>query len=202
MAKAMFKTTQRVRELADQQLQQLYSGTQPPTAGQRQTKEATASATAPPDLQYVAIHLRLGHFTGEEKSIDRLVKAGLDPLSALLRAIACAQKLARDKNINVSKTPILLLTDHRELRHFAQLTHLTRVVSPEYDAIHIVGGLNPWKPQDIELQNVYNIFVDLELIARATCLIESDSGFSTAGWLLGGGKRCTMQVEQCMIKFR
>lgn len=33
-------------------------------------------------------------------------------------------------------------------------------------------------------------FVDLMLLARASCLIASESGFSEAAWLLGGGRPC------------
>lgn len=38
-------------------------------------------------------------------------------------------------------------------------------------------------------------FVDLLLLARATCLVVSDSGFSEAAWLLGGGRRCVGRLH-------
>jgi len=38
-------------------------------------------------------------------------------------------------------------------------------------------------------------FVDLMLLARASCLVASDSGFSEAAWLLGGGRPCIRRLR-------
>jgi hypothetical protein len=38
-------------------------------------------------------------------------------------------------------------------------------------------------------------FVDLLLLARAQCLVASDSGFSEAAWMLGGGRTCLARLQ-------
>jgi hypothetical protein len=38
-------------------------------------------------------------------------------------------------------------------------------------------------------------FIDLLLLARAQCFVASDSGFSEAAWMLGGGKGCLGRLQ-------
>lgn len=38
-------------------------------------------------------------------------------------------------------------------------------------------------------------FIDLLLLARAQCLVASDSGFSETAWMLGGGRACLGRLQ-------
>lgn len=39
-------------------------------------------------------------------------------------------------------------------------------------------------------------FIDLMLLARAQCLVGSDSGFSETAWMLGGGRNCLGRLDK------
>lgn len=189
MAQAMFTTTQKVKDMATVQLGRLYPN-----------MPSTLAASS--DAGYVAVHLRLGHMKGEEKAIRRV--PGHQELQVTLEAISCAWGLSNtiNRQINMATTPILLLTDHKDVRHFAQHGRLANVVSPSYDAVHIAYRpgftlLPSRQPTDALAEEYDAIFADVELLARSTCLVRSRSGFSEMGWLLGGGKSCGLNIMDC-----
>lgn len=38
-------------------------------------------------------------------------------------------------------------------------------------------------------------FIDVLLLARAQCLVASESGFSETAWMLGGGRTCLGRLQ-------
>lgn len=170
----LYKLSDEVEARAQQQLQQLYS-TQDLRGG------------------YAAAHLRLGHLNGEVQAINRFKGAAKqDSLSGVLRTVSCGLELANRSGIAKNVTPLLLLTDHASLRAFAQNGKLANVVAPTYKSLHIGTA------RRTEIEQHYSTFVDLALFAKAKCVIQSTSGYSHMGWLLGGGTNCTMTVDKCM----
>lgn len=46
-------------------------------------------------------------------------------------------------------------------------------------------------------------YIDIGLLARAECLVASNSGFSNTAWLLGGGKPCIADLTlEPVVKWR
>jgi hypothetical protein len=145
--------------------------------------------------QYVAVHLRLGGFTGEGEH-----ERGKGPLKNFAGAVRCANQLAREQNIS-SSTPIVMVTDNQHLRAFLREGHLPNVVAPSADAVHIDQAL----ALDNNLTAHRSTVVDLLLLSRGGCLVTSPgyrhgglSGFSHHGWLLGGAKPCHIDFRRCI----
>jgi hypothetical protein len=172
MFRYLFKASAKVQQATDGHLQGLYPGFIP------------GSSTG---VDYQAVHLRLGMMRGEESVINR-ISGWVDPLAKFLLAVSCGGGLAKQSGIDIAATPILLLADHRGVRRFARNSKLANVVTPSYDAVHT--KLNS---VEAHLQS----FVDINLMARAKCLLMSHSGFSNVGWWLGGGSSCRMMLSDC-----
>lgn len=169
----LFKLSDEVETRAQRQLEQLYPD--------HDLKQG-----------YAAIHLRLGYLKGETVPVERFRGAANDHISGVLRAVSCGLELANKSGIVTNKTPVLLLTDHSSLRHFAQTRKLANVVAPTYGSLHIGTA------QQVQSEDHYSTFVDLALMAKAKCILQSKSGFSHMGWLLGGGTDCTVSIHHCM----
>lgn len=171
----LFKPADDVIAQAEQQLQQLYG---------------SSNVT-----QYVAIHLRLGGFTGEAEH-----ERGSGPLKNFAGAVRCANRLAQQHNIS-SSTPLLMVTDNHHLRSFIREGHLRHVVGPNTQSVHIDQALN----LDDNARAHRSTVVDLVLLSRAVCLVTSPgyrhgslSGFSHHAWLLGGAKPCRVDFRKCI----
>jgi hypothetical protein len=136
-------------------------------------------------FDYQAVHLRLGAMQGEAEVINRI---SVEPLSKALLAVSCGSGLAAQAGIELATTPLLLLADHRGVRHFARHGRFANVITPAHDAVH-----TKLRSLEAHMQS----FVDLNLIARARCAVLSYSGFSNVGWWLGGGKSCRMMLSEC-----
>lgn len=175
----LYKLSDEVEGRAQQQLQQLYPA--------KDLKRGFAAA-----------HLRLGHLNGETQAINRFKgTAARDPLSGVLRTVSCGVELADSSGVVRNDTALLLITDHASLRAFSQKAKLANVVAPTYQSSHI--GTAPRLPSSSDTEQHYSTFVDLALLSKAKCIIQSESGYSHMGWLLGGGTNCTMTVDQCIF---
>lgn len=170
----LFRPTDAIYKQADQELQRMYGNS---------------------SARYVAVHLRLGGFTGEGEH-----ERGKGPLKNFAGAIRCANQLARQSNIS-SSTPILLVTDNHHLRTFIQGDNLLNVVTPSTEPIHIDQALH----LDQNVRAHSSTVVDLILLSRGVCLVTSPgyrhgglSGFSHHGWLLGGAKPCHIDFRRCI----
>jgi hypothetical protein len=172
MFRYLFRPSALVERKTDETLQALYPHVSP--AGIR-------------SLDYPAVHLRLGVMPGEGAVINRL-SAYVDPLTKLLLSIACSKGLAAQNGMNLQSTPLLLLVDHHGIRQFSRNGGLAQVVTPASDAVHT-------KSNSVEAHLAS--FVDLNLMARARCVVLSYSGFSNVGWWLGGGNSCKMMLSSC-----
>jgi hypothetical protein len=170
----LFRPTDEIIAEAEQELMRLFNSSRP---------------------QYVAVHLRLGGFTGEREH-----ERGKGPLKNFAGAVRCANQLAHEQNIS-SSTPILMVTDNQHLRSFLREGQLPNVVAPSSDAVHIDQAL----ALDNSLTAHRSTVVDLLLLSRAVCLVTSPgyrqggwSGFSHHGWLLGGAKPCHIDFRRCI----
>lgn len=72
-----------------------------------------------------------------------------------------------------------------------QEKNLANVITPDLQPTHV--DLVPGDSADKHQTSV----VDLMLLARATCLVTSPSGFSHHAWLAGGGKACQREFYNC-----
>jgi hypothetical protein len=170
----LFKPTKGIKAAAQQELMRLYNSSSP---------------------RFVAVHLRLGGFTGEGEH-----ERGQGPLKNFAGAVRCATQLAREHNIS-SSTPILMVTDNQHLRSFLREGHLLGVVSPDGDAVHL--DLAPALDHNLTSHSIS--VVDMLLLSRGVCLVTSPgfahsglSGFSHQSWLLGGAKPCHIDFKSCI----
>lgn len=169
----LFKPSPEVERRTDKHLRLLYPG------------------RSPSSVDYAALHLRVGHMHGEPEAIERNPGWGgrVDALTKLLTAVPCATGLAReDGGIDVTETPLLMLADHKGIRHFARAGHVANVVTPVFDAVHTKASSR---------ENHMQAFVDINLMARAKCLVYSRSGFSSVGLWMHGDASCTMLLSDC-----
>jgi len=132
---------------------------------------------------YAAIHLRLGGFRGEQKSLNRF-----DGFKGLLSALSCAKALAESVKL---QPPILLITDNIMLRRLVLNGTFTDVVSTPFEAVNIIGA------QSASSEAMWTSFVDLALLAQATCLVGSPSGFSDTA-LNWGRHACYLPLAKCI----
>lgn len=170
----LFRPTDQILQDAQQELLRLYNSSGP---------------------GYVAVHLRLGGFTGEAEH-----ERGQGPLKNFAGAVRCARKLASQRNISTS-TSILMVTDNQHLRTFLQQGHVPNVVAPATQPVHIDQAL----ALDHNATAHRSTVVDMLLLGRAACLVTSPgykhgglSGFSHHGWLLGGAKQCHIDFRECI----
>lgn len=169
----LFKASPLVETRTDEHLQTLYPG-------------------RPSNLEYAAVHLRLGQMRGEDASINR-ISGWVDPLAKFLMSVPCGMGMARQAGINVTRVPLLLLADHKGVRRFSNMGWLANVVAPKYEAVHT--KLNSHESHLLS-------FVDLNLLARAKCLVVSHSGFSNVGLWLGANDKCRMMMGECYTTCR
>ena len=167
----------------------------------RLRNQLLGSGSAP----YVAVHLRLGGFEGEKTAIHRF-GANVSEAVEVARSLAAAHALAAARRISA---PVLVITDNAVLRQALQEGRFPGFVSPSYAAAHISpraakGGRKeerkkeerPDTPHEAEggeamvseealLQAQLTSFADLALLAGASCLIGSRSGFSHTALMWG-----------------
>lgn len=67
----------------------------------------------------------------------------------------------------------------------------TRAVTPSFLPAHMARLSEQEKAGTAALATV----IDIVLLARAKCLVASDSGFSETAWLLGGGRGCLLRLK-------
>lgn len=139
------------------------------------------SSSAP----YVAVHLRLGGFEGEKTAIHRF-GANVSEAVEVARSLAAAHALAAARRISA---PVLVITDNALLRQALQEGRLPGFVSPSYAAAHISPGAarggKAVASEEVLRQAQLTSFADLALLAGASCLIGSRSGFSHTALMWG-----------------
>jgi hypothetical protein len=113
-------------------------------------------------------------------------------VQVLVAALKAAQWLAYEHQLDTTAAPALLVTDSRYLRLLASSGALSRVVSPG-DAVDVPHSDFDGHSEEAHMQ----AFVELGLMARARCLVTSESGFSNvARWW--GGQQCTLAVADAL----
>jgi len=157
-----------------------------------------------PSPKYVAAHLRLGGMQGElskhvDEANDQLLLSKANDFVSQHAVHLCALDLKNNVTVNgrghvgEGMPPALLVTDNAVLRHAAHSRLLSGMVGPGHYAVHLSRGV----PSEADQWNTY---IELGLLARATCLIRSDSGFSNiAMWW--GGATCVKHVNDCIGEF-
>ena len=138
-------------------------------------------------LAYQAVHLRLGQMKGEPSTQNRVEEYG-DPLTTFLLSVSCGKSLAANASIDTHAMPLLLVADHKKVRRCSQYGGLTSVITPHYEAVHTKFNI---------VESHLQSFIDLNLLARATCLVLSHSGFSNAAWWMSGGNPCMLLLSDC-----
>lgn len=159
---------------------------------QQKTDEALQQASpqsfipsSMPDYQ--AVHLRVGQLHGEAAVVNRVGYGS--PMEMLLLSVACGKGQAASAGLSPLAVPIVLLADHTGVRNFAQHGGLAHVVSPAHQALHTMFK---------KTADAYVLaFVDLNILARAKCVVLSLSGFSNAAWWLSGGNPCMLLLSEC-----
>ena len=116
------------------------------------TRQLFGSTESP----YVAVHLRLGGFEGEWKSIERF-----EQFIGLLSVLTCARDLAAVQGIS---GPILLLTDNAMLRDRIRAGFFTGFVTTPHAASHV---LDPGHESEDGRRALMDSFLDLALLSRA-----------------------------------
>lgn len=172
MFQYLFQASEQVQQKTEQYLQLLYPG---------------VDVSRDSGFEYTAVHLRLGQMKGETALVNR-ISGWVDPLSKLLLSVSCGRGLAQQGGVDIIQTPLLLLADHKGIRRFSQHGKLSHVVAPSYEAVHT--KLN-------SVEGHLLSFVDLNLIARAKCVVLSHSGFSMVGWWMSAGNDCRMLLSEC-----
>jgi hypothetical protein len=112
----------------------------------------------------------------------------------LAASLQAARWLAYEHDLDMAATPALLVTDSRYLRAAASWGFLSDVVSPAgyVDVPHSDFA-------DSSTAAHMQAFIELGLLARARCLIMSESGFSmVASWW--GGQQCQLRVVDAVQK--
>jgi len=140
---------------------------------------AKSDAGDPPP--YTAVHLRMGWLIGEEGAVERHG----NELDSTLATITFAKALSQQYGF---PTPVVFVTDKRTLRYFIALDNVKGVVSPtQVEAVHIdtFRSDNPMH-QRAWIRTHLATFVEFALLAKAKCLIVSQSGFSIAAMWMGG----------------
>jgi hypothetical protein len=109
-------------------------------------------------------------------------------MQGFFSALKCARDLADAQGF---KTPILILTDNAMLRKHLRQGLFNGFVTTPYSAIH-----TKQLEGDEAFKAMLTAFVDLRLLAEATCLISCPSGFShiAVQW---GQHACALTVSQC-----
>jgi hypothetical protein len=184
----LFRPSVLVQRMTDEYLRSLYhlnSSSSSSSSGSNSSSSDGQQQLA--SLEYAAVHLRLGQMRGEDATINR-ISGWVDPLAKFLLSVSCGRAVAQQAGVNVTATPMLLLADHRGIRHFSAAGRLAGVVAPQYEAVHT--KLNSHRDHLLS-------FVDLNLLARAKCLVTSHSGFSNVGWWMSGGNSCRMMLGEC-----
>ena len=108
------------------------------------------------ELPYLAVHLRLGVFEGEWKSIERFER-----FAGLLSVLTCARDLAVVHGISA---PILLLTDNAMLRDRIRAGFFTGFVTTPHAASHVLEAGDGSESGRLALMES---FLDLALLSRA-----------------------------------
>jgi hypothetical protein len=110
----------------------------------------------------------------------------------LVAAVKAAQWLAYEHQLDPAASPALLVTDSKYLRLLASSGALRHVVAP--------GGFIDVPHSDFEGHSDEQhmaAFVELGMMARARCLITSESGFSSvARWW--GAQQCSLAAADAV----
>ena len=138
---------------------------------------------------YLAIHLRLGGFEGEAGIKEKSICRGQDRFLSLLSVFSCARELAAARKID---PPFVILTDNSLLRRQLQQGFYHDFIAPPGIASHS-GSQNGTGGRDALISS----FVDLSIMAEASCFIGSPSGFSWTS-LNWGRHECFLSVKQCV----
>jgi hypothetical protein len=165
--------------------------------------------------RYTAVHMRLGGMTGEPRI--PFTRGGGTPMDNFISAVTCAKKLTGHHGMN---TPILMITDSHKLRKKLRVWHMQlhcRLFYPHdhshmprpHDTValqdnHFSGIIAPHghpvhldRATSSSIEEHQRTVIDLILLARASCLVTSPSGFSHHAWLAGGGKQCQRMFFNC-----
>ena len=122
---------------------------------------------------FVAAHVRSGGFHGEEDTLG----FG-DVTSSLLGALYCLKQW---------KLPILLVSGNRLIRKATLQNYLTNEVKAL--DVHVVHT-----KAHVTAADHMSTFVEIGMMARATCFVRTRSGFSDIARWLGGNTKCIRYV--------
>jgi hypothetical protein len=139
-------------------------------------------------MPYAAVHLRMGMFEGEMKTIERFKQ-----VDGLVTVLSCAKDLAASHGITA---PVLLLTDNYMLRELVSTGMFQGFVTTPYPAIHVQNKAS----EEVNELAMMTTFLDLGMLASAKCLIGSTSGFTSVA-RLWGRHTCTLNVDQCITLY-
>ena len=187
MFAALFRPTHVLRDIVDSKLKAMFAFQKP--------------------MAFVAVHLRLGGFIGERADIDptsaryggkrftRMAGTGSCYLEMVSAAQACAINLSDTKVLAPRDQPVLIISDNAVLRRSLSLGLLSRAIGPPGFAIHSHELYHNHTAHKHDLA-----VTELAILARADCLVTSNSGFS---WLAGvfGNITCLRTVTDCMESF-
>jgi hypothetical protein len=113
-----------------------------------------------------------------------------------MSALEGARELAapKDSGVDAAATPIVLVADNRSLRRYIRDGALPGVVGPRsVNSVHSASGLV------LTAAPHMTTYVEVYLLARARCLVYTDSGFSyTALWI--GNHTCRMYGKDALAK--
>lgn len=136
-------------------------------------------------FEYVAVHIRVGGLTGEDRKQTRVKSCNL---AAQFAAQKCALELSRSQIANSTNLPILFVTDNNVLRWAVSSHLLNNTVGPRSMAVHISHT------HGFDYMNEY---VDVMLLAGAKCLLVSSSGYSNLAYWWGG-QACLKSIDECI----
>lgn len=174
----LFELTPLVAQLADASLGAMFGGAAP--------------------AAYVAVHLRLGGLLGEGGVGFR--QAGL-PAHCEHLSVFAAQTCARRLDKGLKQGPagaFVLLSDNDIVRAVVRDGLLAGVVGPTSRAMHVstAVSLQPWQAKNA----ITDAFVEIAHMARATCFVYANSGFSRlAAWL--SNSTCMVSLNDCIGAF-
>lgn len=161
--RALFKPSEQLMQFVNQTKQELFGST---------------------SIPYVAVHLRMGNFAGEEKVINRF--GNTSQFAVAVHAMKAAKELAENYDITA---PVLIVTDNEQLRKHLMAGNLPGFVTPPYLATHLFV-----KGKEEQQQAMLTSFADITLLAHSTCFIASSSGFSAIA-LWWGQHTCYLKIS-------
>lgn len=142
---------------------------------------------------YVAWHWRSGGQIGEEW--DVLHSDEFSRMSQIMLCTRCLQDLSKQFNMDLNKMPGLLVTDVNPVRRYVAEGNLRKLVATNDSAIMID------RVHHKELALYMPIFVDIVMLSRAKCVINSRSGISMTGGFIGN-YRCIKKHEECLRQYK